>query len=261
MELTTHQLYALFALAIAAIALIGLGYITGLKTGHRAGKRLGWGDAMRTATPEIDGLRADIEELRGRLSSATKIADSSNKEANDLRTQLQQLTRRMHFDETDREGVIRDLLAALEEETTKRLTLGDLASLKLAARQLAIAGQQHSRSGSNKSNQAALAQANILALHDRIKARLDQPPRLCEVASVGVTDTDLIEWLNDTAVHYIPDVSLVQIEIPTRTAEAPTWPPHLRDMLHATIAKDQAARSTWERIDSITPAGTAAQCM
>ncbi|MDG9925465.1 MULTISPECIES: hypothetical protein [unclassified Pseudomonas] len=208
MELTTQQIYALFAIALCVALLIGLTYCLALKTGRDAGHEQGraaaedyWQNLLQAKRDRlIDALR-QLDTLTREL---TTLRRNSTAESDEHENQLRQLREQMAFAENDRENVIRDLLAALQEETSKRLTTADWHTLQAAAKQLGTAAYQFTRSGSTKTNQAAVAQANINALAARVKAILDQPERTCSMADSPITDTDLIEWLHDEA-HFFCD--------------------------------------------------------
>lgn len=236
MELTTFttpQIYSIFA-ALSCAAVAGfIFYCIGLRTGKAAGYELGHNVAKNYWRKIVCNVRSTLGETRDLLDARTRemaaLRQSIEQETADHAATLAKLREHMHFTENDRENVIRDLLAALQEESSKRLTSDDWLTLKLAAKQLGIAAHQVARSGTSKTNQAALAQAQINALAERVKAILDQPPRLCEYDYQGITDTDLIEWLDRTAVTGInPDEGLATI---TFNAYGSELPEHLRDLL------------------------------
>ncbi|WP_417312226.1 hypothetical protein [Ectopseudomonas khazarica] len=236
MELTTFttaQVYGIFA-ALSCAAFSGiLFYCLGLRNGNAAGYELGRSTAKTYWINRISHIRSDLGEARDLLDARTRemaaLRQSIAQETADHAATVAKLREHMHFAENDRENVIRDLLAALQEETSKRLTSDDWLTLKLAAKQLGIAAHQIARSGTSKTNQAALAQSQVNALAERTKAILDQPPRLCEYDYQGITDTDLIEWLDRTAVTGInPDEGQATI---TFNAYGSELPEHLRDLL------------------------------
>ncbi|WP_457978119.1 hypothetical protein L0Y47_21555 [Ectopseudomonas composti] len=230
---TTAQIYSIFA-ALSCAAVAGfIFYCIGLRTGKAAGYEQGHNVAKNYWRKIVGNVRADLGEARDLLDARTRemaaLRQSIELETADHAATLAKLREHMHFAENDRENVIRDLLAALNEETAKRLTSDDWLTLKLAAKQLGIAAHQVARSGTSKTNQPALAQAQINALAERVKAILDQPPRLCDYDYQGITDTDLIEWLDRTAVTGInPDEGLATI---TFNAYGSELPEHLRDLL------------------------------
>lgn len=241
--MTTPQIYGLFAmLTVAAIASL-IFYCIGLRTGKGAGYELGHQTAKTYWKKILAARCSQLAEARDLLDARTRematLRQCIEQETADHTAAMAKLKQQMHFAENDRENVIRNLLAELQHETANRLTTDDWLNLKLAAKQLGIAAHQHARSGSAKTNQAAQAQACITAMAERVKTILDQPPRTAQLCEHGITDSDLIEWLNTNAVHYIPDLSMVQIEMPTPQAAATTWPPHLRDLLVAAIQQQK----------------------
>lgn len=236
MELTTFttaQIYSIFA-ALSCAAVAGfIFYCIGLRTGKAAGYEQGHNVAKHYWRKIVGNVRADLGEARDLLDARTRemaaLRQSIEQETADHAATLAKLREHMHFAENDRENVIRDLLADLQEESSKRLTSDDWLTLKLAAKQLGIAAHQVARSGTSKTNQAALAQAQINALAERVKAILDQPPRLCEYDYQGITDTDLIEWLDREAT--------VDFDLETCTLRFASYPAgetgieHVRDLL------------------------------
>lgn len=255
--MTTPQIYGLFAmLTVAAIAGLVF-YCVGLRTGKGAGYELGHQTAKNYWKKIVANARAQLGEARDLLDARTRematLRQCIEQETADHSAAMAKLKQQMHFAENERENVIRNLLEELQHETTNRLTTDDWLNLKLAAKQLGIAANTFTRSGSNKTNQAAQAHAFITALAERVKTILDQPPCTAQMCEHGITDSDLIEWLNTNAVHYIPDLSMVQIEMPTPQAAATTWPPHLRDMLVAAIQR--------QKQDTITAGNVISQFM
>ncbi len=205
MELTTPQIYAIFAMLTTSALAALIFYCIGLRTGRGAGYELGRESATTHWRKLLDAKREANDELHERIAALRKRVNAeeavTEKVIADCGGQIAALKREMHAAENDREGVIRDLTAALLDEYAKRLQQDDWLNLKLAAKQLGQAAQQFTRSGSTKTNQAAIAQASINALADRVKAIVDQPPRLCEHATDAITDTDLIEWLDREATY------------------------------------------------------------
>lgn len=236
MELTTFttaQVYGIFA-ALSCAAFSGiLFYCLGLRNGNAAGYELGRSTAKTYWINRISHIRSDLGEARDLLDARTRemaaLRQSIEQETADHAATVAKLREHMHFTENDRENVIRDLLAALQEESTKRLTSDDWLTLKLAAKQLGIAAHQIARSGTSKTNQAALAQSQVNTLAERVKAILDQPPRLCEYDYQGITDTDLIEWLDREAT--------VDFDLETCTLRFASYPAgeaginHVRELL------------------------------
>lgn len=161
--MTTPQIYGLFAmLTVAAIAGL-IFYCIGLRTGRAAGEAKGFDDGRATARTYWKGIIRNIREAHTSTDKG-------------LRAQIDNLKHEMKVAETDREGVILNLLQELEEEAAQHLTEEDLLQIQLAAKQLSIAAKQHERSGSTKANQPALARDQLNAIAARIRQQLDQAP-------------------------------------------------------------------------------------
>lgn len=238
--MTTPQIYGLFAmLTVAAVAGL-IFYCIGLRTGQAAGFELGRATSSTYWKKIVGNVRAKLGEARDLLDARTRematLRQCIEQETADHATAMAKLKQQMHFAENDRENVIRDLLEDLQHETANRLTNDDWLNLKLAAKQLGIAAHHHARTGSTKTNQAAQAQACIIAMAERVKAILDQPPRLCAMAEHSITDTDLIEWLNNNAAYCDSAAGFI---LEVDMADAPEFPEHLRDLLVAAIQQQK----------------------
>ncbi|WP_395503071.1 hypothetical protein [Ectopseudomonas mendocina] len=217
MELTTPQIYGIFA-ALSCAAIAGfIFYCIGLRAGRDAGEKQGKEQARAACEELLQHRIAEAEDLRSQLDARTR-------EAMTLRNNIK-------AEAEDHAKVERGLLNRLaaaaplsNEDHAVLLAVG--AKLELAADTFAgINSPDHARFSRH-------LMAQVLDIADRIKkAQANAQPH---------PDTELIEWLNDHAVHYIPDMSLVQIEMPTLLTAADTWPPHLRQMLRAGIAKQAA---------------------
>lgn len=241
MELTTPQIYGFFAMLTAA-AIAGLiFYCIGLRTGKGAGYELGHQTAKNYWKKIVCTARSQLGEARDLLDARTRematLRQCIEQETADHAAAMARLKQQMHFAENDRENVIRDLLEELQHETANRLTTDDWLNLKLAAKQLGIAAHQHARSGSAKTNQAAQAQACISAMAERIKAILDQPKRTCQMCDHGITDTDIIEWLN-TNGDYWAEIDNATLRFDVNSPEEGFE--HLRDVLTLAIQQKQA---------------------
>lgn len=218
MELTTFttaQIYGIFA-ALSCAAIAGfIFYCIGLRTGNAAGYELGRATAKDYWTKIVGHIRADLGEARDLLDIRTR--DTAT-----LRESMQHLER--------------DLLQRLAAAAP--LTEQDQAVLLAIADKLMLASSTFAGIGAPDHARASRhLMAQVLDMTDRLKiAQANTKPH---------PDSELIEWLNDHAVHYIPDMSLVQIEMPTLLSAADTWPPHLRQMLRAGIEK-QAAEAVQE---------------
>ena len=220
MELTTFttaQIYSIFA-ALSCAAIAGfIFYCIGLRAGRDAGEK----QAKVQADVAYEGLlqasNQQEHHLRARLDARTREAKC--------------LMENIKAEAEDHAKVERGLLNRLaaaaplsDEDHAVLLAVG--AKLELAADTFAgLGSHDHARFSRH-------LMAQVLDIADRIKkAQANTQPH---------PDSELIEWLNDHAVHYIPDMSLVQIEMPTLLTAADTWPPHLRQMLRAGIAKRAA---------------------
>ena len=225
MELTTFttaQIYSIFA-ALSCAAIAGfIFYCIGLRTGKAAGYEQG-------RETSANHWRKLLESKRIKLEEATTNAGNRLRE-------LLTLRERMQAEAADHAKVERGLLNRLaaaaplgDEDHAVLIATG--AKLELAAGTFAgLGSHEHARFSRH-------LMALVLDIADRIKkAQANTQPH---------PDTELIDWLNDHAVHYIPDMSLVQIEMPTLLSAADTWPPHLRQMLRAGIEK-QAAEAVQE---------------
>lgn len=214
MELTTFttaQIYSIFA-ALSCAAFSGiLFYCLGLRTGNAAGYELGRATAKDYWSKIIGHVRADLGEARDLLDARTR-------EMAALRQSIEQET-------VDRAEVERDLLNRLAAATP--LAAGDHATLLNAAGKLQLAASTFAGIGAHDHAHTC----------SNLKSQvLEMAARAAQANTKPHPDSELIEWLNDHAVHYIPDMSLVQIEMPT-TPLATSWPPHIREMLRTEIQR------------------------
>ncbi|MDH0097491.1 hypothetical protein N7333_12995 [Pseudomonas sp. GD04158] len=217
MELTTPQIYGIFA-ALSCAAIAGfIFYCIGLRAGRDAGEKQG----RETAAKHC---KAIVHPLREALAEHRDLLDARTREAMTLRANIKA--------EADDHGKVeRGLLNRLAAAAP--LSDEDHAVLLAVANKLELAAGTFAGLGSHDHARFSRhLMAQVLDIADRIKkAQANTQPH---------PDSELIEWLNDNAVHYIPDMSLVQIEMPTLLTAADTWPPHLRQMLRAGIAKQAA---------------------
>lgn len=220
--MTTPQIYGLFAMLTAAAFAGIVFYCIGLRTGRDAGEKQAKEQARAACEELLQHHIAQAEALRDQLDARTREAmtlrDNIKAEAED-------------HAKVER-GLLNRLAAAAplsDEDHAVMLAAG--AKLELAADTFAgIGSHDHARFSRH-------LMAQVLDIADRIKkAQANAKPH---------PDSELIEWLNDHAVHYIPDMSIVQVEMPTLLSAADTWPPHLRQMLRAGIEK-QAAEAVQE---------------
>ncbi|WAC45606.1 hypothetical protein OU997_05385 [Pseudomonas sp. SL4(2022)] len=249
--MTTPQIYGLFAmLTVAAIAGL-IFYCIGLRTGKGAGYELGHQTAKNYWKKIVCNARSQLGEARDLLDARTRematLRQCIEQETADHTAAVAKLKQQMHFAENDRENVIRDLTEELMRQYANRLTNDDWLNLKLAAKQLGIAANTFTRSGSNKTNQAAQAHAFITALAERVKTILDQPPCTAQMCEHGITDTDIIEWLNTNADCWaeIDNATLrFDVNSPEEGFE------HLRDVL--TLAIQQKLADTDSATNTIS---------
>ncbi|MER0040576.1 hypothetical protein [Pseudomonas sp. MGal98] len=273
MQLTTPQLYALAVMAVLIVALIGISYVSGLRTGQAAAQRTAQKTrehyvelydqekaAHRTTLTDLDIARNGhwqaLEQTNLARAENKKALESITSQANEL-TIIQRALDRM-------DGLVEKLLA-------KALTGEDLLTLKLAARQLAIAAKAHTRSGSNKPNQAELAQQALKEIIGRVSAAVDE---------VTHPDTDLINWLQKHGT-FTSGVATAHIRFPFLPIElgaksfrdlikhaksvTPTEPARDEDgyLIPAPIDYIGDGKGTWQRIDEEQRASglPAAQCL
>ena len=177
MELTTPQIYALFAILACLAVLIGITYCAGLRTGRHA----------------ADRLILKLEKINGATSNslAKRTADliETNRKLDAREAALSKLRQCLREEQCDHDNVTKQLREDLNREVANRLTHDDWLMLKLAAKQLGIVAGQFTKSGSSKTNQAALAQDRILEIADRVKEALDELPLLRIQAEHGISDT------------------------------------------------------------------------
>lgn len=220
MELTTFttaQIYGIFA-ALSCAAIAGfIFYCIGLRTGRDAGEKQGKEQARAACEELLQHHIAEVEDLRTQLDARTREAMALR---NNIKAEAEDHAK------VER-GLLNRLAAAVplsDEDHTVLLAV--VAKLELAADTFAgLNAHDHARFSRH-------LQAQVLDMAERIKKS--------QANAQSHPDSELIDWLNDHAVHYIPDVSIVQIEMPTLLTAADTWPPHLRQMLRAGIEKQAA---------------------
>ncbi|MFZ3182833.1 MAG: hypothetical protein WA173_01650 [Pseudomonas sp.] len=225
--MTTPQTYALFAMIACVIILIGISYCVGLKTGKAAG--------VETSKPLHEALRtirACKRDQAIELASTLQTLDMRERELGALRKNITD-----EFDDHTR--VEQQLLSQLETAKAKGLTQDDYLTLKLAAKQLGTAAAQFIKSGSNKINQAFLAQERLNEVANRLHPALNTEPLTCKPvtdAAELTTDTHLVEWLDEYA-SYHGDEESGELRFPV------TGPlegfEHVRDVLHLAIQQQR----------------------
>ncbi len=196
MQLTTPQLYALAVMAVLIVILIGISYVSGLRTGRKAGEAIGYGQGRSTAAKYwkemIAGIRenseARMQQLQSEVEAALKRQQENAREAARLSERANQLDA-----ETTR---LDDVIGRLH---AKALTHDDLLNLKLAARQLGQAARQFSRSGTSKTNQPELAQKALTAIIERYTEAQQnpQPRQQLERDEDGYIIQPPINWIGD----------------------------------------------------------------
>ena len=196
MQLTTPQLYALAAMAVLTVILIGISYVSGLRTGRKTGEAVGYSQGRSSAAKYwkemIAGIRenseARMQQLQSEVEAALKRQQENAREAARLSKRASQLDA-----ETTR---LDDVIGRLH---TKALTPDDLLNLKLAARQLAQAARQFNRSGTSKTNQPELAQKALTAIIERYTEAQQnpQPRQKIERDEDGYIIQPPINWIGD----------------------------------------------------------------
>lgn len=216
--MTTPQIYGLFAMLTAALIAGIIFYCIGLRTGQAAGYELGRETSGRYWRKLLKAKTAVVEDL----------ATTADIRLRELLTQRDNLK----AEAADHAQVERGLLQRLAAAAP--LSDEDLAVLLAVANKLDLAADTFA--GLNSHDHARFSrqlQAQVLDMLDRLK--------LAQANTKPHPDSELIEWLNENGVHYDPDMSLVQIEMPTPLSAATTRPPHLRELLRGGIER-QAAR-------------------
>lgn len=229
MELTTLQIYALFAILACLAVLVGITYCAGLRTGSRA----------------ADRLIRKLEKINGATSNslAKRTADliETNRKLDARETALSKLRQCLREEQCDHDNVTKQLREDLNREIANRLTLDDWLMLKLAAKQLGIFSHQFTKSGSSKTNQAALAQSRIHDIASRVKEALDELPPLRVLTEPGISDSMLVEWLNNNAeIWGTPDCLQFKLVM----GNPPEQPEHLREVLIEIIQQKQRDTQT-----------------
>jgi hypothetical protein len=157
--------------------------VSGLRTGRKAGEETGYENGRRTAATYwrtiIAGERESFEQCETALQKRLGWAEQAKQEACASLTvaQRQLQTSKNCLEKVD--GMLRKLLP-------KAFHSEDLLTLNLAARQLGISAKAHARSGTNKPNQAELAQQALKEIVARVSAAGDD---------VVHPDTELVDWL------------------------------------------------------------------
>nr|WP_288454630.1 hypothetical protein [uncultured Pseudomonas sp.] len=273
MQLTTPQLYALAVMAVLTIALIGISYVSGLRTGQAAAQRTAQKTrehyvelyeqekaAHRATLTELDIARNGhwqaLEQTNLARAENRKALESITSQANEL-TIIQRALDRM-------DGLVDKLQA-------KALTGEDLLTLNLAARQLGLAAKAHARSGTNKPNQAELAQHALKEIVARVSGAGDD---------VIHPDTELLNWLQKHG-DFLPCLATASVRFPWRPTEigtksfrelikhaqavTPTEPARDEDgyLIPPPIDYIGDGKDTWQRIDEEQRALglPAAQCL
>lgn len=169
MELTTPQIYGIFA-ALSCAAIAGfIFYCIGLRAGKAAGLWQGREKAMEYFKEKVAELTEDLAEARDLLDIRTRDTAS-------LRQAMQHIER--------------DLLQRLDAAAP--LTEQDQAVLMAAADKLMLAGSTFAGLGSNEHARASNhLMAQVLDIADRIKkAQANAQPH---------PDSELIDWLEASA--------------------------------------------------------------
>lgn len=204
MQLTTHQIYALAAMAVLTIIVIGISYVAGLRTGSKAGKATGYESGRRTAKIYWKTIIAGIHEKRkaieqGLLKKLDEVRTARELATAEVSGLLMQLTNEQRVSER-----LDNVIGRLQ---SKALTADDLLTLQLAARQLGIAAKHIARTGTNKPNQAELAQQALKEILTRLTeaAPSHQPLQVIEQTKPQPAERDDDGFLLPPRIDYIGD--------------------------------------------------------
>lgn len=180
--LTNQQITALvLGILLPMILLIGTAYARGVSKGMLDAADIkfdkGYQAGLSKQSQHIESLQGDIGTLNTRLTNMSE-ALANSKEGHELtREQLAQAT---------------NYCAAIQREAAlmqpRVLTDSDLDHLRLAACALAGEARRFQKSGSNKVNQALVAQRGLLTLRERAISSTWLHP-----------DTERLDWLEEHA--------------------------------------------------------------
>lgn len=207
--MTTQQTYALFAIVVCLIILIGITYCAGLKTGSRA--------AEQKATTKAEEHAANYAVMH---------ADLRNSYATSIEQHQAQL------DEVIQDA---DKRIATYARRANPFTEEDRITLQALANQLDTAGNTYAGLGAiDQVRFARQMQQRALNLAERLHITLKQ------AAADGPLpehqDTQLIEWLNNNAAYCDSAVGFI---LEVDMADAPEFPDHLRELLVAVIQQQK----------------------
>lgn len=172
MQLTTPQIYALFAITVTVVVLIGISYISGLRTGRKAGEDAGYENGRRTAAKHWKTLISGIRETHSAIEQGLLNKMDEVRSARELHiAEASELRKQLTIEQTTAER-LDNVIGRLQ---SKALNADDLLTLQLAARQLGLAAKQHARTGTNRPNQAELAQAALKEILARLTEAAPNP--------------------------------------------------------------------------------------
>lgn len=204
MELTTPQIYGIFA-ALSCAAIAGfIFYCIGLRTGKGAGYELGRATAKDYWTKIVGHIRADLGEARDLLDIRTRDTAS-------LREAMQHIER--------------DLLQRLAAAAP--LTEQDQAVLLAVADKLLLAGSTFAGIGApDHARASSHLMAQVLDMTDRLKiAQANTKPH---------PDSELIDWLDENATLHF-DLETAELRFQAFAEEHP-----ITDDLRSLLRKAKA---------------------
>ena len=214
MELTTPQIYAIFAMLTTSALAALVFYSIGLRTGRGAGYELGRESATTHWRKLLDAKRDSNAELREQL-------DRRGREAMTLRDNIKAEA----AEHAKAEHLLLQRLAAaapLSEE--------DLAVLLAVAEKLGLAADTFADlSSHDHARFSRHLQAQVLDIAARVKhAQANAQPH---------PDSELLDWLDENAlVHFDPETA--ELRFPTYHPEESGYDT-LRDLLREAIANNE----------------------
>lgn len=223
MELTTHQIYALFGIGLAVVILIGITYCTALKTGHASGWKEGREAGTNYWRPLFQAKREALTDAQDEICRRSRQSEEQQRTTECLIAQ--------HSTELQRLQVLLACHCLSEEDTA---ILDAIASkLTLAAGTFAGIG-----SGDHARHARQLGEAA-----QRLAERGRSP-----VIPTQHPDSLLIEWLDENATFWAEDET-IQLRFYAH-ADEHMGDGHIRDVLH--LAVQQQAEQ--EQAAPIAPA-------
>lgn len=204
--MTTQQTYALFAIVVCLIILIGISYCAGLKTGSRAAEQ----KASTKAEEHAANYAVMLDDLRN--SYATSIEQHQ-----------------AQLDEVIQDA---DHRIAAYARRSNAFTAEDKTTLRAIANKLELAGNVFA--GMRADDHARFArtlQALALNMAERLRIALEQAP-----IELAHPDTQLIEWL-DSYATYNGDDECGELRFPVNSPLEGFE--HVRDVLTLAVKQQQ----------------------